>query len=114
MEMFEHLLHLVIEWAILGFEFTGVAIMIFAGIKNLVNYMRRDHLVPLMLGKGIAMGLEFLLVGEILNTVIAHGMTEIASVACIVVIRVVLTVLIHWEVKEETLEIEHEAEKHAH
>ena len=114
MEFFEHLLHLMIEWAIIGFEFVGVIILILAGIKNLINYIKKDIRVPLMLGKGIALGLEFMLVGEILRTVIAHDFSEIIGVAAICIIRVVLTILIHWEIKEEEKEIEHELEKQNH
>ena len=113
MEFLQHCLHLLIEYAILGFEFVGVSVMIVAGVKNLFNYVRRDIRVPLVLAKGIAMGLEFMLIGEILRTVVAHDISEIIPVACIVVIRVALTVLIHWEIKEEEREIEHEMEKHS-
>ena len=114
MEFFEHLLHLVIEWAIIGFEFVGVFVLVWAGIKNLVRYIKKDIRSSMKLGKGIAMGLEFMMIGEILRTVVTHDFSEIIGVAAICVIRVVLTILIHWEIKEEEKEIEHELEKQNH
>lgn len=114
MAFFEHLLHIVIEWAIIGFEFVGVCVLIWAGIKNLIRYIRRDIRSSMKLGKGIAMGLEFMMIGEILRTITTHDIKEIVGVAAIVVIRVVLTILIHWEIKEEEKEIEHELEKQNH
>jgi uncharacterized membrane protein len=113
MAFFEHLLHLVIEWAIIGFEFVGVLVLIWAGVKNLVRYIKKDIRSSMKLGKGIAMGLEFMMIGEILRTITTHDISEIIGVAAIVVIRVVLTILIHWEIKEEEKEIEHEEAKHS-
>ena len=38
---------------------------------------------------------------EILRTVIVRDLTEIITVAAIIVLRAALTFLIHWEIKEE-------------
>lgn len=53
------------------------------------------------------MGLEFKLGSEILRTVIVRTMDEILIVAGIIVLRAVLTFLLHWEIKNE----EEEAKK---
>ena len=47
------------------------------------------------------MGLEFKLGSEILRTVIVRELSEIATVAAIIVLRAALTFLIHWEIKVE-------------
>ena len=48
-----------------------------------------------------AMGLEFKLGSEILRTVIVRSLSEIAIVGSIIALRAVLTVLIHWEIRNE-------------
>jgi len=58
------------EAAILMFEFVGVAVLIIAGIMGVYNYIRHDPHTRLNLAKGLALGLEFKMGGEILRTVI--------------------------------------------
>lgn len=101
MEILEIFLHSLINLAILLFEYTGVLIIAFAGIQGIVNYVRGNPETRLILAKGLAMGLEFKLGGEILRTVIVNSLAEIGIVAGIIVLRATLTVLIHWEIKNE-------------
>lgn len=83
------------------FEYIGVAVIAFAGIQGIVNYIRREPDTRLVLAKGLAMGLEFKLGSEILRTVIVRSLDEIYIVAGIILLRAVLTLLIHWEIKNE-------------
>ena len=53
--------------------------------------------MKLDLAESMALGLEFMLGGEILRTVIAHELSDILLVGAIIVLRVALTLLIHWE-----------------
>lgn len=101
MEVLNDVLHVIVEAAILLFEFMGVAVLIAAGIRGIWNYLRRDPLTRLKLAKGMAMGLEFKLGSEILRTVVVRQMSEILIVGAIIVLRAALTFLIHWEIKEE-------------
>lgn len=101
MELLELFLHSFVNLAMLLFEYIGVGIITFAGIQGLVNYIRRTPDTRLILAKGLAMGLEFKLGSEILRTVIVRNMEEIYIVAWIIILRAVLTFLIHWEIKTE-------------
>lgn len=105
MEMFMYWLELlldnIVETAILLFEFIGVGIIIFSGIRGFYLYLKRSPSTKLTLAKGLAMGLEFKLGSEILRTVVVREWTEIATVAGIIALRAALTFLIHWEIKEE-------------
>ena len=85
-----------------GFELIGVFIIIAAGVKGLVNFVRRDPTVRLQLAQGMALGLEFNLGSEILRTVIVRELSELALVAAIIAVRAALTFLIHWEIKNES------------
>lgn len=97
----EHIMELIVEIAILIFEFMGVGIIIVSGLRGFYNYVRRSPETRITLAKGLAMGLEFKLGSEILKTVIVREWTEIATVAGIIFLRAALTFLIHWEIKEE-------------
>lgn len=101
MDILTTLLDVVVEAAIHGFEFIGVIIIILAGIKGLVSYVRKDPTVRLQLAQGMALGLEFKLGSEILRTVVVRELSEVVLVAAIIAVRAALTFLIHWEIKEE-------------
>lgn len=99
--MAEHLLESVVSWAILLFEYVGVAVIVVAGVQGVWHYVRRDPLTRLTLAKGLALGLEFKLGSEILRTVIVREFKEVGLVGAIILLRAALTVLIHWEIKNE-------------
>lgn len=101
MSVMNDLLEIIVEIAILMFEFIGVAVLISAGIMGAINYVRRNPSTRLQLAKGMAMGLEFKLGSEILRTVIAQDFNEILIVGAIIILRAALTLLIHWEIKNE-------------
>lgn len=106
MDFLNEVLHVIVEAAILLFEFMGVGVLIAAGVRGIWNYLRRDPLTRLKLAKGMAMGLEFKLGSEILRTVVVRQMSEILIVGAIIVLRAALTFLIHWEIKNEEAEVE--------
>jgi uncharacterized membrane protein len=107
MEFLENALDLIIEAAILLFEYTGVIIIIFTGIQGIIAYIKGDPLTRLNLAKGLAMGLEFKLGSEILRTVVVREINEILIVGSIILLRAALTFLIHWEIKNEEKETVH-------
>ena len=104
MEMLETILHSFVNLAMLLFEYIGVGVITFAGLQGLVNYLRRSPDTRLTLAQGLAMGLEFKLGSEILRTVVVRSLSEIAIVGSIIALRAVLTILIHWEIKNEVNE----------
>lgn len=108
MEFLETVLHSFINLAMLLFEYIGVCVITFAGIQGIINYIRRKPDTRLILAKGLAMGLEFKLGSEILRTVVVRSLEEIYIVAGIIALRAILTILIHWEIKNE------ENEEHLH
>lgn len=97
----EQMLRLLVDIAIILFEFMGVIAIIAAGIRGVCDYVRKHPSIRLNLAQGMALGLEFKLGSEILRTVVVRQFTEIALVAAIIVLRAALTFLIHWEIKVE-------------
>ena len=102
----EMALHYLVQFAIVVFEFIGVGIIIYAGVKGFIGYVRRSPKMKITLAQGLAIGLEFKLGSEILKTVIVRDWTEIATVAGIIALRAALTFLIHWEIKEENKDLQ--------
>ncbi len=92
--------------AILMFEFIGVFILILYGIVGVYNFLKKNPYTRLELAKGMAIGLEFKMGGEILRTVAVTGWEEIGVVAGIILLRAALAFLIHWEIKTEQKESE--------
>lgn len=101
LELLHEVMQIVVEIAILIFEFIGIGVIICAGIKGFWYYIRKNPNVKLTLAQGLAVGLEFKLGSEILKTVIVRDWQEIVTVGAIIALRAALTFLIHWEIKEE-------------
>lgn len=94
-------LTLIVNCAILLFEYTGVIIIIFACFHGIWDCLHNRSYTRLNLAKGMSLGLEFKLGSEILRTVIVREFQEIFFVASIIALRALLTLLIHWEIKNE-------------
>ncbi len=100
-KILESFLYSCVGLAIHGFELVGVFIIIAAGVKGVINFLKKEPDVRLHLAQGMALGLEFKLGSEILRTVVIREFTEVALVAAIIAVRAALTFLIHWEIKNE-------------
>lgn len=112
MGFMEELLIDVVNAGILLFEYTGVIIILIACIKGIWNYVLKKPKTRLDLAKGLALGLEFKIGSEILRTVIVREWQEIVIVASIIILRALITFLIHWEIKNEenaAMELEKQA-----
>lgn len=104
MEGLHEILFAVTEGIILFFEFFGVIVMLWAGLKGIVNYLRKSRFTQLHMAEGMAMALEFLLVGEILHTIIVREWKDLIMIGGLILIRVSLTLLINWEISLEKKE----------
>ena len=60
------------------------------------------------LAQGIALALEFKMGGEVLRTVVVREWSELGILGAIIVLRAMLTFLIHWEIKNEKRETQEE------
>ena len=95
------------------FELIGVCILIWTSISSLIKFLKKEEETGLFLGHEFALALEFLMGGEILHTVLAKDWHQIGTVAGILALRTGLSILLHWELKqeEETGKEEHETKK---
>ena len=82
-------------------EAFGVVIIAVAAVQSFVGVFLKKAEVRLSFAQSMATALEFKLAGEILRTVVVRRWEEIALVGAIILLRAALTVLIHWEIKNE-------------
>ena len=76
-------------------------------IKQCINYVKKkDSNIKIDLGNWLALGLEFKMGAEIIKTVVARDLNELAILGVIIGLRAVLALLIHWEIKTEMKEEE--------
>ena len=108
LETVETLLETVLHWAIVAVEVVGAVIILFYTVRALVSLLRKKHCeCSDRLTKGISTGLSFLLVSEVLNTIIARSWTAIGTICAILLMRAGMTLLVHWENKMEHRESGH-------
>lgn len=88
-------------------ELAGIMVLLITAVQGVIQYFRHDSSVRLKLAEGIALALEFKLGGEVLRTVLARDWNELAILGAVIALRGALTVLLHWEIKNEKRENEH-------
>lgn len=106
-ESYSNILSIIAEFITLTLELIAIITIVAGAIKSL--YFRfsklinkNHHNIRMDLGKSLALGLEFAMGAEIIKTItIAHDWQEIAILGVIVVLRTILALLIHFEVKAE-------------
>ena len=83
-------------------EFFGIVVLVTSAVRSFVRWARRDRKnIRLDLAQGIALALEFKMGGEVLRTVVVREWSELGILGAIIVLRAMLTFLIHWEIKNE-------------
>jgi uncharacterized membrane protein len=93
-----------IDILILILEFVGVLLIAVGSIKAIrdliqskLNFGSED--TKLILAQSLALALEFKMGAEILKTITVRTLEELTILGAIVLIRVVLSFVIHWEIK---------------
>ncbi len=99
-------LDLLIEYSILLLDFLGVAALLFAASRAVVQLVHKGLLVRLRLAEGIALALEFKLGGEVLRTSLVRDPRELIILGAIILLRAAIALLIRWEIKTERHENE--------
>ena len=83
-------------------ELFGIIVLGSTAVSCFVQWIRnKRQLIRLNLAQGIALALEFKMGGEVLRTVVVREWSELGILGAIIVLRAMLTFLIHWEIKNE-------------
>lgn len=94
MLLLETILYSLANLAVLLFEYISVGILVFSGIQGILNYMRKESGTQLILGKGIAAALEFLLGSAVLRILIDPTLAAALAALIILVIFAGLSILL--------------------
>ncbi|MGL4738475.1 MAG: DUF1622 domain-containing protein [Cellulosilyticaceae bacterium] len=87
-------------------ETMGIIILTIGAFKAFFHYLRSlitddDYAIKHEFATSMAMALEFKLAAEILKTVLVRNLDEIFILGAIVVLRALITLIIHWEMKQD-------------
>lgn len=102
--MLHHLLELMIPIVTTFLEFIGLLIILFGSIRALYYFVAskfnfEDEEVKIQLAQSLALALEFKLGAEILRSVMIREVSEVIILSAVVILRVIMTFVIHWEIK---------------
>lgn len=117
-DILDLILETVIAYLVPLLELMGVFVVAYGTIRSFIVYLasgfRADRSkIKLDLAEALALALEFKMAGEILKTVVTHTLEELVILGAVIILRALLTFLIHWEIKmerhTERAELEHKA-----
>ena len=103
---YREMVHVVGEITVDTLELIGIFIIVvgsFRALAQLLIRLRTKQPINVMieLGRALALGLEFKMGAEIVNTVIVREIRELLILGLVILLRAVLAILIHWEIKNE-------------
>ena len=107
-EYAEELLYNLVQVCTMLMELLGICVLVSTAARCFYRWIKRQGGIRLMLAQGIALALEFKMGGEVLRTVVVREWSELGILGAIIILRGVLTFLIHWEIKNEESALEKE------
>ena len=89
-------------------ELVGIVIILLGTARALFRMVRNSRRpsafnVRVGLGQSLVLALECKMGAEIIHTVIVRDLKELATLTVVILIRVLLAVIIHWEIRTESL-----------
>ena len=102
-KLFE-IIYIIVECGEIIFNVISLFILFSTGIKGLYHYFKHKKNTTYEILEGSAGGLTFLLIGEVMHTIIVRDLNSVILVGGIVLMRVALTLLVHYEMKLEKVE----------
>lgn len=113
-------IELFLEWIIPyitgSLEAIGVIIITLASVRAIISIIKSrfdfgDENIKLELANALALSLEFKLAAEILKTVVVRTLNEFLILAAITFLRIIISFVLHWEVKARENLLEEESVK---
>ena len=97
-------IEIVLPYIISVLEIMGILIVTWSGLQGFWQYIQNTFMKKKLdlqanLAKGLATGLEFKMAAEILKTVLIQSMDELYVLGAVILLRALLSVLIHFEIK---------------
>ena len=101
MEAIELSFDTMVRLCILLIELAGIAVIVICMVRGFIGFVQKHESTRIQLAQGIMLGLEFKIGSEVLRSVIVSGWTELGTLAAIILLRSMLTLLLHWEIDVE-------------
>ena len=111
-ENIELYLNYLVQFCTIILEFFGIIVLIVTAVKCFIRWIKHDTTLRLTLAQGIALSLEFKMGSEVLRTVVVRDWEELGILGAVIVLRGLLTFLIHWEIKHEEESLQKNSSKH--
>lgn len=107
--MLERMIELILPTIISICELIGIFVVAVTAIQAFYQYLkglitRKPTDFKFQLAQGLASGLEFKMAAEILKTVLVRNLEELVILGAVILLRALLSVLIHVEMKDEKKE----------
>lgn len=107
--MLEHIMNNGLPFIIHILELMGILIICIGAIRAFYHYLKTlflkdNYPVKHQFASSLAMALEFKLAAEILKTVLIRSLSELAVLGAIFLLRVLMTLVINWEIKQDAIE----------
>ena len=100
-ELVTQYFEIVIKWSILLCEIIGVLIIVLTAIRGVIAWIMKKTNARLIAAEGIAVALTFKLGGEVMRSVIVREWSELLILGAVVLLRAVMAILIHFEIRAE-------------
>lgn len=103
--LLEQYVQIILPYIIAVLEILGIVIVVWSAIKAFIEFLqntflKKNNYVQYNFAVGLATGLTFKMAAEILNTVLVKTFDELLILGAVILLRAVLSVLIHFEVKK--------------
>lgn len=104
--MLDNFMELVLEILIPLCELMGIFIVAVSAIGAFAGYLRglitrSQGDIKFQLANGLALSLEFKMAAEILKTVLVRDLNELVVLGAVIILRALLSLLIHIEMKHQ-------------
>ena len=106
MNIIHHAIEMVLPYVISILEVIGIFVVCWSGAYGFWQYIQNTFMkkkldIQANLAKGLATGLEFKMAAEILKTVLIQSLDELYILGAVILLRALLSILIHFELKEK-------------
>lgn len=104
--LLEHIIEVILPPIISICELIGIFVVAVTAVQSFCKYLkglftRTPTDFKFELAQGLASGLEFKMAAEILKTVLVRNIQELVILGAVFLLRALLSLLIHFEMKEE-------------
>lgn len=105
-ELLENWVGYIAAIVILALEIVGIFVIVVGAFKAIYlvisdTFLKKHHNVKISLGNSLTLGLEFKMGAEIIKTVIVRNLQELFILGAIILLRAILALIIHVEIKAE-------------